>query len=139
MYVPSSVKAFGSADKMFRLRTPKTSRRFTKYLEIRRTHRKYLDSHFERCTEEEKHPNMTACIARYVEGQLGCSPNILGIQSTDKPDCNSTEQLRKYSAISKKLQDADPTAIYSMTGCLSGRKTDGGIILDVQPKKLRRN
>ena len=125
MYVPSSVKAFGSADKMFRLKTTNAKRRYTKFLEIRRTHRKYLNSHFERCTEEFKHPNMTACIAEYVEGQIGCSANIQGIKSTDKPDCNSTEQLRKYSAISKKLQDADPTAIYRMTGCLSGRETDG--------------
>lgn len=124
MYVPSSVKAFGSADKMFRVKTTKSSRRYTKFLEIRRTHRKYLNTHSERCNEESKHPNMTACIAEYVEGEIGCSANIQGIETTNKPACNSTKQLREYSAISKKLQDADPTAIYKMTGCLSGSKTD---------------
>ena len=131
MYVPSSVKAFGSADKMFRIQTTNKIRRYTKYLEIRRTHRKYLNSHLEPCTEEFKHPDMTACVAKYVEGQIGCRANIQGAKSAGKPDCNSTKQLGKYSAISQELQDADPTFIYGMTGCLSGRKSNDGLRKDL--------
>ena len=123
MYVPSFVRAFGSAFKIFQIQTTGLTRRFYKNLEVKRTRKKYMDKPHDRCTNDPT-PNLTACIANYIAGQIGCSINIQGVQPTNKSPCNTTSQLKAFAATSAKLENAEATTIYAMTGCLSACEKD---------------
>ena len=80
MYVPSAVKAFGSSYKMFTFKTSTVPRRFMKYIEVKRTHKKYLDNPHNRCTKGEEGSETTACIGGHpymtssLRGGDGVSP-----------------------------------------------------------------
>ena len=125
MYVPSSVRAFGSAYKKLKIRTTDgVPRRFYRNLEVKKIRRKYLDKPDDHCTDELLHPNMTACIAKFIANEIGCSINIQGIQPTNHPVCNTVEQLHAFAKISSKLENAEATSIYDMTGCLSSCEKD---------------
>ena len=119
MYVPNAVRAFGSSYKLFTVKTSTLARRYKKYLEVKRTHRKYLDKPGDICTHESNKPNMTACVAKYITDQIGCSVNIQGIKLSTKPPCNTTAQMNAFIDISSKLEKSAATSIYNMTGCLS--------------------
>ena len=118
MYVPSSVRAFGSAFKIFKVQTTGVTKRFYRNLEVKRTKRKYMDKPNDRCTDEPT-LNLTPCIAGYIEGQIGCNMNIQGVQQSTRSPCNTTAQLTAFADISAELENAEATSIHEMTGCLS--------------------
>ena len=45
--------------------------------------------------------------------------NIQGIQPPNRPLCNTVAQLNAFANLSKKLESAEATNMYEMTGCLS--------------------
>ena len=120
MYVPSAGRAFGSASKTFKKKLGFTSipRRYVEFLEVKRVHRTYLDHPTDPCSNEIN-INMTGCIAEYITDKIGCSPNIQGIELTTRPPCKTRKHLEAFANISLKLEDADATMMYDMTGCLS--------------------
>ena len=129
MYVPNSVKAFGSSQKEYRvdLGSALPMRNYF-YHEVERTKRKYLDNPLERCTNEPRDPNMTACIAEYITDEIGCSMNIQGFQSFNKTHCNTTTQMNAFANISRKLETNAATSVYEMTGCLSSCEKDKYVV-----------
>ena len=63
-----------------------------------------------------RNPNTTSCIVEYIESKLGCSPNIIGSNKrSPMGPCRTSEQLAELAELSRKLDEADDTAIYEMT------------------------
>ena len=126
MFLPNSARAFGSVSRVILMRA------FTKkwqykvdsaYLDIRKTHVKQVGTKSEPCTDATNDIKITGCIAEYISDQIGCIPNIMGVNDSigtmSSPPCNSTSDLNKFATIAEKLQFADTSTIYNMTGCLS--------------------
>ena len=127
MYVPNSVSTFGSAERLIVIKGKAQGDKLESYevnLDVKKTHRTHLDKPSERCTKKYLNPNTSACIAEYIQAKIGCSFNIQGVVSSQAPPCNSTEQLKQFRSTSKKLQYADASKIYSMSGCLSSCEKD---------------
>ena len=121
MHVSNNVKSFGSTYTEIKMTRCKLLQR----LHLHRTHWKYLDKPSHRCTKVDKNPTTTSCIAKYIQGQIGCRVNIHGSRSFGNgSECNSMEQLDKFVNISEKLEEADDTSVYEMTGCLSSCEKD---------------
>ena len=95
---------------------------YYKYLQVKRTHWKNLDSPNDRCDYEDT--NMTACIAKYIANKIGCSVNIQGIEPTMFPRCSNKTQLEAFVNISTVLEQAGATGVYDTTGCLSPCEKD---------------
>ena len=94
-------------------------RRFTQVIKITKTHIKALDKPAQRCSERSVNENTSACLARFVEKQLGCNSKILGSQHSKAPQCTTKSQLMALVNLSKVLEDAHENKIFKMTGCLS--------------------
>ena len=63
-----------------------------------------------------RNPNTTSCIVEYIESKLGCSPNIIGSNKrSPMGPCRTSGQLAELAELSRKLDEADDTAIYEMT------------------------
>ena len=121
MYVSNNVKSFGSTYKEIKM----TRCRLLQRLLLHRTSWNYLDKPSHRCTNLDKNPKTTSCIAKYIQGQIGCRVNIQGSRSFGNgSECNSMEQFNKFVNISERLEEADDTSIYKMTGCLSACEKD---------------
>ena len=59
-------------------------------------------------------------IARYIEEELGCNPQIQGSTSAAKSRlCKSRIQLQHLSNISEALEIMDASGIYKTTGCIA--------------------
>ena len=127
MFVPTSVGTFGSKEILISSRTewePYKQRYQGAYLDIKKIHTKHLNKPSEPCTSEIQRPNTTACIAEFIEAKLGCSVNIQGMRSSERPPCQSAEQFVEFTSLSRELQYADASVIYNMTGCLSSCEKD---------------
>ena len=71
---------------------------------------KYLDKPSERCSYEARDVNATACIADYIQSRMGCNTNIRGdrgYNSTTRPACTTTSQLREFADLSGKNIQGD--------------------------------
>ena len=119
MFVPNGVMAFGSTYKLYSIWVSSLPRTYIKYLQVRRTHRKYLDHPQERCSNEAQAPNMTDCIAEYIATQIGCSVKIQEFEPINFPTCKTEMELEAFVNISQKLERSGATGVYDMTGCLS--------------------
>ena len=94
------------------------------YLDIKKVNTKYLDKPQEPCSDGVPSPNTTACIAKFIEDKMGCSVNIQGISSTERPPCLSAEKFVEFTSLSRQFQYADASVIYNITGCLSSCEKD---------------
>ena len=119
MFVPNGVMGFGSTYKLHSIKTSRLPKTYTEYLQVHRTHRKYLDHPQERCSNEAQAPNMTACIAEYIAAQIGCSVKIQEFEPTNFPSCKTEMELEAFVNISRKLEQSGATGVYDTTGCLS--------------------
>ena len=119
MYVPNRVKVFGS--QYITIRVGVHHRSYHQIMTISKSHLKALDQPSEHCAEDTKLLNVSACIAKFIEGQLGCSAKIQGSGSPQKIPCNNVTQLK---TMSQKFQEADANKIYRTTGCLASCEKD---------------
>ena len=62
-------------------------------LNIKRIHMKALDQPSQRCESEASDINTSACVADFIEKQLGCNPNIQGSQYSTRTPCTTKYQL----------------------------------------------
>lgn len=116
MYIPNTINALGS-QYMF-LRLPEDLS-YTFEIFITSTHMKATDQPSQRCTDV-KDCDTSACIARYIEAELGCNPQIYGSNTSAQSRlCNSTTQLKDLAHISFNLMETDANGIYNVTGCLA--------------------
>ena len=116
MIIPNMVKAFGSQSIEFEFLFQSDVR-----LRIAKSHVKALDQPSQPCTKDTKNPDTTACIARFIEDNVGCGIRLLGNDNGNgkKPTCSSGSQLRNLSKIFEALKHADDKFIYEQTGCLA--------------------
>ena len=120
VFVPNEVKLFGSAHKT----VYKGSYRcgiytFTQDIYITQTHIKALDKPSRRCTNENAGFNTAACLATFIERQIGCTPDIQGSQYPRGSPCSTKSHLNGLVNITGLFYLADENEIYGMTGCLS--------------------
>ena len=80
MYVPNWVNVYGSQHMSIKAFSYKSYRQ---EVIISKSHLKALDQPSERCVEDTKTQNVSACIAKFIEGQLGCSAKIQGGDSIE--------------------------------------------------------
>ena len=85
---------------------------------------KSLDQPAQRCKYGMPELNTSACIAQFIEEQMGCSVNILGSQYSTRPKCSTKEDMLSMANISKFIEEANGNDIYDMTGCLSPCEKD---------------
>ena len=124
MMIPNKVKVYGSQHQLVLVPSSGNSYYEDSYfmdMTIRKSHLKSLDQPSERCASHTSKPKTSACIAQFLEEQIGCSLNIHGSISINNPlgTCNSTSQLNHLGNITRKLQDVDANTIYKNTGCLA--------------------
>ena len=114
---------FGSATAIVRTQSfgqgCSTDIKFSQVIYVSKTHIKALDQPTQRCSQGNTNINTSACIAKYIEKQLGCNPMILGSQYSKTPRCTTRAQLLTLANISKVFGQADENDIYQKTGCVS--------------------
>ena len=119
--MPNGVSVFGSASHVVDLSNCEASSEQTLY--IKKFHLKALDQPTQRCSAETN-LNTSACIADYIEREIGCNPGILGSQFSKGLPCRTTSQLLHLRDLSNKLSGSDDNDVYNLTGCLSKCKKD---------------
>ena len=120
MHVPNYVKVYGS--QYTSIQSALFSyKNYRQKITISRSHMKALDQPSERCARDTKTPNVSACIAKFIEGQLGCSTKIQGSGAPQKKPCNNLTHLQ---TLSRKFHEADANNIYKITGCLASCEKD---------------
>lgn len=119
------MKLFGSAHKTVKKGTsPCGIYMYTQDLNIAKSHLKAIDQPTRRCSNEATSPDTSACLATFVESELGCSPNIQGSQYPIGVFCSTEKQLQDLTNITRIFQEADENEIYELTGCLSACEKD---------------
>ena len=93
-------------------------------LNIKRIHMKVLDQPSHRCESEASDINTSACVADFIEKQLGCNPNIQGSQHSTRTPCTTKSQLLQLKHYLDMFREYDDNDVYNLTGCLSPCKKD---------------
>lgn len=125
-FVPNEVKLFGTGHKSVSKRENLKCGIYQlhKDIFITKTHIKALDQPSRPCTSQTTNPDTTTCIAKFIEGQIGCSPDIDGSQYPEGIPCDTKSHLQALANITRVFQNADESEIYKMTGCLSACEKD---------------
>ena len=116
MHVPNYADVYGSQYLEKKVDQPQSS--YRRRIIISKSYLKALDQPSERCTKDTKSPNVSGCIAKFIEGHLGCSAGIQGSGSPQKITCNNVTQLLTWQTLANELQEGDANQIYDITGCL---------------------
>ena len=122
MHVPNFAEVYGSQFLLKKVDQPRSS--YRRKIIISKSYLKALDQPSERCAKYTKTPNVSACIAKFIEGQLGCSAGIQGSGSPQKITCNNVTQLLTWQTLANELHEADANKIYDITGCLASCEKD---------------
>ena len=124
MVVPNRVKLYGTGYKAINAPGTGCDSEFHQDIYITKTHVKAVDQPSRRCDSATNSPDITACIASFIEHQIECSPNIPGSQYPLGNPCDTEEHQHRLENITGMLQNADENEIYEMTGCLSSCSKD---------------
>ena len=121
MFIPQIINIYGSWKTHF---SPTSTHSYKYYWITTRTHVKAIDQSSQRCMDQKDH-GTSACIARYVEEELGCNPRIHGSRpSSPSRLCNSYSQLKHLVRISHELSKMDANGMYKTTGCMPSCERD---------------
>ena len=121
MFIPQIINIYGSWMTHF---SPTSTHSYKYYWITTRTHVKAIDQSSQRCMDQKDH-GTSACIARYVEEELGCNPRIHGSRpSSPSRLCNSYSQLKHLVRISRELSKMDANGMYKTTGCMPSCERD---------------
>ena len=121
MYIPNWVRVYGSHHESMK---PTHYKNYQVKIIISKSHLKALDQPSEHCVEDTKNHNVSACIAKFIDGQLECKSRIQGSNSAEKVTCKNVTQLQNLSKYSNQFQEADANTIYEISGCLSSCEKD---------------
>ena len=121
MHVPNMLRVYGS--QYINLRTS-YNESYRQTIPISKSHLKAIDQPSYRCAKETKTANVSACIASYIMGQLGCKAIIQGFGSPQKITCNNVTHLLTWQTLANELREADANKIYDITGCLASCEKD---------------
>ena len=116
------MKLFGSANEAVKLNEPRGFSTQKQDIFIERSHEKALDQPTQRCTNDNVNAN--ECIVRFIQGEIGCRPNIMGHEYVEGTPCTTLSQLMDLANITKAFELADGKEIYEATGCLSQCEKD---------------
>ena len=115
MIIPNLVQAFGSQSFEFGFYFQSEVR-----LKIAKSHMKALNQPSQPCIKDTKKPTTSACIAKFIENQIGCRIKLHGMDLNKKGStCKSGLQMRNLNKILVELKHADDKTIYELTGCLA--------------------
>ena len=116
--MPNEVKVFGSSRYEVNVNALDTcSGAKSQILHIKKSHLKAVDQPSYRCRDKSADTNASACIANYMERELGCNPNVFGSKYSKGPPCTTKDQLRHFDRISGELLGSNDHDVYTMTGC----------------------
>ena len=121
MHIPNWVRVYGSHDMLIK---PNYYKSYQVKIIISKTHLKALDQPSEPCVEDTNNQNVSACIAKFIDKQIGCKSKILGSDSAKKVNCDNVTQLQSLSKYTYQFQEADANTIYKISGCLSSCEKD---------------
>ena len=94
--------------------------KFSNVLYITQTNIKALDQPTQRCRKGNLTSLKTsACIAAFVNKQVGCNTKILGTQHLKGEPCKTKTQLMALANMSRLFEQSNGNDVYDMTGCLS--------------------
>ena len=116
-FVPNPVNLYGSASERLKLRDVRTFGGQHQDIFIKRSHEKALDQPTQRCTVDNVNAN--ECIVRFIQGEIGCRPNIMGHEYVKGTPCTTLNQLMALANITTAFELADGNEIYEATGCLA--------------------
>ena len=126
--MPNHMNVFGSAHQVITLTARGCHRwqkkKFSTTVYITKTQIKALDQPTQRCNEESTNVNTSACIAKFIEKELGCNAMILGSQYSRTSLCTTKAQLLALANLSRIIARSDQNDIYDLTGCLSACNKD---------------
>ena len=121
MVVPNRVGVYGS--QYLAIKLGLSYKKKIQTITISKSHLKALDQPSEHCTNDIQTSSASACIANFIEGEMGCVTKIHGIVS-ENMTCNSSSQLNALTTMSHQFEEADANTIYDITGCLAPCKKD---------------
>ena len=136
VFVPNEVSLFGSVSHKVNLDDLKPCQGYgskSQTLRIRKSHVRALDQPAQRCADASTNVNTSACIADFIEREIGCNPNIQGNLYSQGPLCKTKSQLSQLDNLSNKLFESHDNDIYAMTGCLSSCEKD---IYSITPEPM---
>ena len=121
--MPNEVNMFGSASAIIDLEDCEGfSSGMT--LHIRKYHLKAIDQPTHPCEDAVTSKSTSACIADYIESEIGCNPQIHGSKYSQGPSCTNKSQLLQLRDFANILSGSDDYDVYNMTGCLAPCKRD---------------
>ena len=62
-------------------------------IENEKFHMKAIDKPSQHCNAESTETNTSACIADFIEREIGCNLNILGSQHSERSHCSTKAEL----------------------------------------------
>ena len=123
--MPNKVNVFGSAHKVLVVKEKDCANMIKeKIIHIKKSHVKAIDNPDQRCDIEATKPNTSACIASFIEKQIGCNPMVQGSQYSTRVPCTTKQQLLGLQNITGLFEESDGNTILDITGCLSSCKKD---------------
>ena len=116
--MPNEVDVFGSSRYVVNVNALLTcSGAKSQILHIKKSHLKAVDQPSSRCRDESSGINASACIANYIERELGCNPSVYGSKYSKGLPCTTKDQLLRFDLISQELSGSNDHDIYNKTGC----------------------
>jgi hypothetical protein len=121
MYIPNTNNVYGSDSRRIQLAFADKS--YHADIDLSKSNLKALDLSNARCEKTTEKREISACIAKFVDANVGCKFPLFKSSSLNSK-CNTSHQYLKLFELSERLQSASATEIYQMTGCLSSCKSD---------------
>ena len=120
--MPNEVKVFGSTRYQTKVRNCEGSE--SQLLHIKKSHVKAVDHPSHHCNAVSRNISTSACIANFIEKEIGCNPNVYGSQYSKGPPCTTRSQLKDFVNLSYKLERSNDNDVYVLTGCLPSCERD---------------
>ena len=140
IFVPNEVSVFGSAYHQVNLKHLASCDGVrSQILHVKKSHIKAIDKPSQHCNAGSAEPNTSACIADFIEREIGCNPNILGSQHSERPLCSTKAQLLQLEKLYIILSGSADNDVYDMTGCLSSCEKDIYSIVAEPQRELKRD
>ena len=133
--MPNKVNVFGSTYKIVPIEKrvcPKMIKE--KVIHIKKIRVKALDNPDQRCATDATKPDTSACIASYIEKEIGCNPMVQGSQYSNRVPCTTKEQLHSLQNITETFEESDGNTLFDITGCLSSCEKDH-FTIEEEPEK----
>ena len=123
--MPNTSRLFGSTYMItFTNKCPQRTSNHNQVIYITKHHIKALDQPTQRCDGKTPSINTSACIADFIEKQIGCNTMIQGSQYSTGDRCTAKSDLLALANMAEVFQNADGNDIHDTTGCMFSCEKD---------------